>query len=150
MSIVITIGNNVKRTTDELSAAIKDLIDNQEPILLAIASSVLAEMSHRIHTRGLRADGSKLGTYSNSYMRTRERHNRTDSKEVVASLTRQMENDFSVVATAGKVGLGFKNKENFKKAGYIEEMYPGTYKTSAEEDQLIIETVQVFIDDIFG
>lgn len=151
MRVNITIDSNLRSATDQIRSTINDLLENQEPILLAIASSLLAEVAYRIHTQGLRGDGSPLGVYKNSYMKIREKNNRTDDKKVVASLTRQMENDFSVVAVNGAVGLGFKNKENFKKAGYIETMYPGTYsRLSEQEENIIIEAANAYINDIFS
>lgn len=53
----------------------------------------------------------------------RPNYNRTADTKVVVSLTRQMENDFKVVATDQGYGLGYSNEENFKKAGYVEETY---------------------------
>lgn len=53
----------------------------------------------------------------------RPRYNRTNDTKVVISLTRQMENDFSVIATAKGYGLGYSNPENAKKVEYVEETY---------------------------
>jgi phage gpG-like protein len=53
----------------------------------------------------------------------RPRFNRTSDTKVVISLTRQMENDFSVIATSKGYGLGYKNPENALKVDYVEETY---------------------------
>lgn len=53
----------------------------------------------------------------------RPRYNRTGDTKVVASLTRQMENDFKVIATDQGYGLGYSNPDNLKKAGYVEATY---------------------------
>lgn len=149
MAITITVDTNYDQIRAEVNETLQQLIDNQEPFLLAIASSVLATVAYRVHTKGKRANGTDLGTYSSKYMKERERNNRTDERKVVASLTRQMENDFSVVAEGSSVGLGFKNVENFKKAGYVEQMYPGTYLLTSEEEDIIIEAANSYIDGIF-
>jgi hypothetical protein len=178
MAISITIDSNYDRISEGVSATLQKLIDDQEPFLIAIASSVLATVAHRIHTEGKRADGSPLGQYSNSYMKERRNWNRTEDRKVIASLTRQMENDFSVIAEGSTVGLGFKNAgntskpqpikdttepgsrrlvkpktalviTNLDKAKFIEGMYPGTYLLSAEEDDIIIEAANLYINDLF-
>lgn len=53
----------------------------------------------------------------------RPKYNRTSDTKVVASLTRQMESDFSVQATSEGYGLGFNNDENFNKSQYVEATY---------------------------
>jgi phage gpG-like protein len=65
---------------------------------------------------GTKTKGVSAGT-------ERPRYNRTNDSKVVISLTRQMENDFSVIATAKGYGLGYSNPENTKKVGYVEETY---------------------------
>lgn len=149
MAITITVDSNYDQVRAGINETLQQLIDDQEPFLLAIASSVLATVAYRIHTEGKRANGSALGTYSSKYMKEREKNNRTADRKVVASLTRQMENDFTVVAAGASVGLGFKNTENFKKAGYIEFMYPGTYDLSDDENDIVIEAANNYINGIF-
>lgn len=53
----------------------------------------------------------------------RPNYNRTSDTKVVISLTRQMENDFTVIATENGYGLGYLNALNFNKAGWVEETY---------------------------
>jgi len=53
----------------------------------------------------------------------RPQYNRTSDTRVVISLTRQMENDFVVIATADGYGLGYNNPDNKKKVGYVENTY---------------------------
>lgn len=65
---------------------------------------------------GLFTRGEKKG-------QARPQYNRTSDRKVVISLTRQMENDFSVIATDKGYGLGYKNIENAKKVGYVETTY---------------------------
>lgn len=53
----------------------------------------------------------------------RPKYNRTDDKKIILSLTRQMENDFSVIATDNGYGLGYHNDENFNKSQWAEKNY---------------------------
>lgn len=54
---------------------------------------------------------------------TRPKYNRTADTKVILSLTRQMENDLTVVATGRGYGIGYLNPENLKKARYCELTY---------------------------
>ncbi len=54
----------------------------------------------------------------------RPRFNRTNDTKVVISLTREMENDFSVQPDeSGNFGLGYTNSKNTEKAGFVEHIY---------------------------
>jgi hypothetical protein len=69
----------------------------------------------------------------------RPRYNRTSDTMVVASLTRQMENDFKVVATDKGYGLGYSNEENYNKSQYVEATYDKAIfsLTAAEEAEAV-------------
>lgn len=53
----------------------------------------------------------------------RPKYNRTSDTSVILSLTRQMENDLSVVATGTGYGIGYLNPFNMQKAMWCEETY---------------------------
>lgn len=151
MPINLTIETNYNRVANDINSVLNKIIEDQNPILIAAASGVLAQVAYRIHTEGRKGDGSKIGTYSNAYLRYRQtaRFNRTSDPNIVLSLTRQMENDFSVVAADQQVGLGFKNRTNFDKATWMEERFTGTYNlTEAEEDTVVI-VLDDYIDGLF-
>ncbi|HEV2352837.1 MAG TPA: hypothetical protein VGR89_01230 [Puia sp.] len=65
----------------------------------------------------------------------RPNYNRTSDTKVVASLTRQMENDFKVVATGRGYGLGYSNDENFNKSQYVEATYEEKIFDLTEEER---------------
>lgn len=70
----------------------------------------------------------------------RPQYNRTSDTTVVASLTRQMENDFKVVATDAGYGLGFSNEDNFKKSQYVEATYKQKiFDLTAAETELAVQ-----------
>lgn len=87
-----------------------------------MAVSLIPVLRNRIHVEGKKSDSSTIGTYSNSYLNYRQKKpfNRTSESKVVLSLTRQMENDLSVVDDGkGSYGIGFKNKAIYNPAGEI-------------------------------
>ena len=53
----------------------------------------------------------------------RPKYNRDSSTKVILSLTRQMENDLSAVASGTGYGIGYLNPDNYKKALWCEETY---------------------------
>lgn len=86
------------------------------------AFDVLPRIKRRIHVDGLNSKEERIGTYSNSYIKYRQKNKRGASTKVIFSLTRQMENDFSVVGgRGGSYGLGFKNKLNANKAEWLQK-----------------------------
>lgn len=54
--------------------------------------------------------------------KARQNYNRSSDTKVVVSLTRQLENDWSVIATRRGYGIGFKNSFNFQKARWVEKI----------------------------
>lgn len=53
----------------------------------------------------------------------RPKYNRSNDTTVIISLTRQLENDWSVIATDKGYAIGFLNELNFKKARWVEDTY---------------------------
>jgi hypothetical protein len=67
----------------------------------------------------------KTGVFSGEEKVGKPRPNfhRSDDTKVVVSLTRQLENDWSVIATEKGYGVGFLNPFNFQKAEWVEKTY---------------------------
>lgn len=112
-----------------------------------IAQMLLGDMRERIHEQGKKTDGSQLGSYNNQYLKTRvRRYNRTASRRVILSLTRQMENDWSIIPLGNDTyGLGFKNSFNADKAGWAEERYGRVYGLTKEEKKSVVDEVNEWI-----
>jgi|ERR1043165_4430558 hypothetical protein len=53
----------------------------------------------------------------------RPQYHRSEDTKVILSLTRQLENDWSVIATARGYGIGFLNSLNYNKARWAEANY---------------------------
>jgi len=152
-----------------------------KPMLQEVSVSLLPVIKSRIHENGTAADGSKIGTYSNAYLKlrignyanadkktkgkskgelknsgthtkglsagkARPKYNRTGDADVVLSLTRQMENDFSVQPTDKGYGLGFNNDENYNKAIWNEKRYAKLiYGLTENEKQKVIDVADKYL-----
>lgn len=91
---------------------------------------------------GLFTKGEKKG-------QQRPNFNRTNDTKVVVSLTRQMENDFSVIPSGKGYGLGYNNNENYKKAGYVEKNYgKKIFKLTEGEKEVVRTTAKEFADNL--
>lgn len=81
----------------------------------------------------------------------RKQYNRTSDPKKVYSLTRQMENDFSVQATDKGYGLGFNNAFNAQKAEWVQQQdKKAVYKISEKENKLAVEIAIGYIKKITG
>ena len=78
----------------------------------------------------------------------RPQYNRTNDTKVIASLTSEMENDFSVIAEGDKYGLGFKAENNFNKSQYVEATYKKKIWTlTPKENEMTIQLAVDLIND---
>lgn len=151
MAINIGLQSNLDSVRSNIQSVLTIIRENNDPILIAGASAVLSLMADRIHAKGLRGDGSRIGTYNNAYLRVRQsKYNRTADAAIILSLTGQMERDFTVIAEGGGVGIGFLNPFNLQKAEWMEGLFPGTYVLSSEEEDVLVETIENYINDLFA
>lgn len=119
-AIGITIKTNLNEVADRLRGKLTKLQD-KEYLLRPVCVDLIDLMTKRIHMDGTASDGSPIGEYSTGYLRYRQKHhNRTPDKKVIVSLTRQLENDWAVIATPKGYGIGFKNRFNLQKARWVE------------------------------
>jgi hypothetical protein len=164
---MVTIRTNITEVAGRLASKMA-AIANTDQLLRTIATNMHAAVKDRIHSQGRAADGNQIGTYSNPYLRLRtegyksdivtrgknkglprtiKKFNRTGDSKVILSLTRQMENDFSVVATDNGYGLGYINDENFKKVDYNEKRYgKKIFALTQEEGVQVNETAIEFVN----
>lgn len=81
----------------------------------------------------------------------RPKYNRTSDTKKVVSLTRQLENDFSVVASANGYGLGYKNAFNLQKMRWQEENENKKIaKLTPSERKMAVEVAKEYIHGISG
>lgn len=117
----IQIKTNLGEVIGDVSGRLA-VLENPDYLLRPVCFDLIDLMTKRIHENGIASDGSPIGTYNNAYLKLREKkYSRTADKKVIVSLTRQLENDWSVIPTTNGYGIGFKNSLNFDKAGWVEE-----------------------------
>lgn len=132
------ITSNIPFVVGNILAKFREL-DNPETISRAAAVAVLPEFRNRIHVEGKKSDGSAIGTYSNSYLKLRQRkpYNRTSDPDVIASLTRQLENGYVLKATENAYtidNIGNTIKGDSKtKTERLEEQYGEIFQLTERE-----------------
>lgn len=125
----ISVNTNLAEVTGKIRDKLNKLKD-KDYLLRPVCFDLIELMKLRIHESGQNAAGSAIGTYSNAYLKFRQaKHKRSGDSKVIISLTRQLENDWSVIATAKGYGIGFKNPFNLQKARWCEDGHdPATVK----------------------
>lgn len=117
----LTITTNLGEITTHLAQQLHTIMDTNY-LLRPVAIELIPEITQRIHNDGKASDGSSIGTYSNGYLAYRKRNNRGADTKVIVSLTRQLENDWSVLETQNGYGIGFTNAFNAQKLRWVEEV----------------------------
>lgn len=136
----MNVSTNIDALINSLEAKLNDA--TKQFIALEVATALLGPVKARIHNDGLAADGSEIGTYSNAYLKERIRkYNRTSDAKVILSLTRQMENDFTVQAVgSNSYGLGYNNSKNYEKAIWNDNRFGHTvYALTKDEEKIAME-----------
>lgn len=118
----LTIKTNLDQVLSNLGQSLKTIMDPNY-LLRPVAIEVLPMMTERIHKEGKASDGGQIGTYSNAYLRyARKKAGRGQDPKVIVSLTRQLENNWSVMETPNGYGIGFTNPFNADKLRWVEEI----------------------------
>lgn len=145
---MLTIRTNIPIVTASLVKKLQ-LIGEKEFLLRPVAFDIITLMTERIHREGKASDESPIGDYSNSYLKLRKsKYNRSVDKKIIVSLTRQLENDWSVIATEKGYGIGFLNSFNFQKASWVEANKSKViFKLSDKEKQHVATRLNELIAD---
>lgn len=78
----------------------------------------------------------------------RPSYNRSNDTKIIVSLTRQLENDWNVIATDDGYGIGFLNPHNFDKARWVEaNKSKKIFSLSGPELQYVNDTVTQLVKD---
>lgn len=140
------ITTNISQVISNLKTKFELLVD-REYLLRPLAIETLPLIKERIHVEGQASDGSQIGSYSNSYMAAREKAGRGESRKVIVALTSQLEQDWSVQPTQTGYGIGFNNKINVDKMGWVEEQKGKIIANlSADEKKYISERLQELVN----
>jgi len=103
----------------------------------------LKSKSGKLKNAGVFSKGKNKGA-------PRPRYNRTADTKVIASLTRQMENDEKVIAIPKGYGIGFSNPLNYNKSQWVEATYNRQGKIFAMNEgeiKAVNDIAQKFVDD---
>ena len=119
MNIKIT--TNLPQVLTSLGQSLEEIL-NPNYLLRPVAIEVLPLMTERIHQEGKGSNGSQIGNYSSGYLRQRQKAGRGKDTKVIVSLTRQLENNWSVLETTNGYGIGFTNPFNADKLRWVEEV----------------------------
>lgn len=143
-----SIQSNIGEVTGNIEEKIKKLGD-KEYIPRTLSFDLIDLMTKRIHIDGVASDGSQIGTYNKDYLSLRRRRfNRSADSKIIVSLTRQLENDWNVIATDDGYGIGFLNSHNFDKARWVEQnKAKKIFSLSATEQQYVNDTVDQLVKD---
>ena len=88
--------------------------------------------------------GKQKGEYTKGAKAGKKRvyYNRGTDRKVILSMTRQMENDMSVIPIPEGYAIGFSNPDNFQKAIWNETRYrKSIWKLSQEELKIVNDVV---------
>lgn len=143
----------IKTNIIEVGELLQEQIDklgDKEYIPRTLSFDLIDLMTKRIHIDGVASDGSQIGTYNKDYLSLRRRKfNRSADTKIIVSLTRQLENDWNVIATDDGYGIGFLNSHNLDKARWVEGIKDKKiFDLSAAEQEYVDETVQKLVNDV--
>lgn len=102
----VTVNINIaefEKQLEEITAVLSD----KESTLKPVAIELVELMTERIHENGLASDGSKIGTYQDSYLKMREARGLGSGSDVVLFLTRKLFNSWGAFATDNGWAVGF-------------------------------------------
>jgi len=134
-------------------------LEQKKIALKDVSTLVINRMTQRIHIRGEKAAGGPIGTYSDKYMKVREKANRTEPKTpVILALTDQLYRSWTTVATDRGYGVGFggakrldEDISNAELVGYLRVRYPGTFILSDEEKTEAVDYIkELYLEAITG
>ena len=142
MSATYTIDiKELKDLTDSLLS-----LEETDSLLREISTTLLAEMRDRIHDRGIKSDGTQIGTYSNTYLEYRIEQGKGSASNVTLFFTGQMQIDFNVAPIGENAyGLGYSNILNFDKANWAEDRFGIIFEPTEQEFQQIEDVAAEFI-----
>lgn len=143
-----TVTSNIGEVTASIRAKLAKLSD-KEYMPRVLSFDLIDLMTKRIHIEGKGSNEAQIGTYNKDYLSLRQRkYSRSKDSKIIVSLTRQLENDWSVIATDKGYGIGFLNPFNFQKARWVESNKAvKIFSLSQTELKYVTDTVQRLTTD---
>lgn len=138
--------SNIKQISDGLQKKLSAL-KNQEPVIRKIAVHLRSENDVRVFANGQKADGSQIGTYSASYLRSRVRGTSSPKKtkftsdpKVILRNEGLLKEDFKLIAIRGGWGVGFSTARSAELVPKLEKQYGNNiWGISAKDEKDIDE-----------
>lgn len=142
------IRTNISIVSDSIRKKL-NILNDREYLLRPVAFDVITLMTERIHGEGKASNDTPIGDYSSNYLQLRQKKfKRSADTKIIVSLTRQLENDWSVIATDKGYGIGFLNPLNFQKAGWVEDNKDKViFKLSKKEKEYAQKRLQELVQD---
>ncbi len=105
-------------------------------------STLLAEQKERIFTQGKASNNSRIGKYSEGYLKKRRKAGKGRTAYVVLRFTNQMQFDYQVIKLGkGEYGLGFQNAHNYDKSVWAEERYKKEIFAETNKESKLVEGI---------
>lgn len=147
MVSTIKVNTNIAEVSARIRAKLEKLKD-KEYLLRPVCFDLIELMKIRIHEKGLNAANSQIGIYNVRYLKLRQKkYQRNSDSKVIVSLTRQLENDWSVIATEKGYGIGFKNPFNLQKARWVENKKGIIFKLTSDENKYASDLINQLVKD---
>lgn len=145
------IQSNIGEVTAGLQEKLARLGD-RDYIPRTLSFDLIDLMTKRIHIEGKGSDDAPIGSYNKSYLALRQKkYKRSADPKIIVSLTRQLENDWNVIATDSGYGIGFLNPFNFQKARWVEQnKKKKIFSLSPIEQQYVNDTVTQLTRDVLA
>lgn len=143
-----------KQEFEQILAVIKD----KDSTLRPVAVELTGLMATRIHEDGKASDGSPIGQYASSYLKTRAKykHSETDTN-VILVLTRKLFNSWGPFATDSGWAVGFVDDTavdgvtSRKKIEYAETHFNKKILDPTEQEELYLkERLIEIINDLLS
>lgn len=147
---MVAVNIDLSQFSATLKASLQKLAD-PEYLLRPVCLDLIDLMTKRIHQDGNDSTDSPIGTYNKQYLRLRELHyQRSSDPTIIVSLTRQLENDWSVIPTDNGYGVGFKNPLNYQKARWVEvRKLKEIFSLSPSEEAYVEKKLSTLISQAF-
>ena len=72
---MITVQTNLSEVSGRLVAKFKNIgAQVKDKLVRSVATTMLSEVHNRVHVEGKKADDSQIGTYSNTYLKRRQKN----------------------------------------------------------------------------
>lgn len=150
---MLSISSNL---SDVLGSVLNDLRSLAEPngadrdkLTRMVASDVITQLHERIHVNGQNTAGQEFGTYSNAYLKRRQKENLSGTK-IILRFEGQLEKLTIVGGSNGSYQIGWLSENNLQKAKWMEERYGKIYELNQAEQDHAVLIAEDFINQMFS